>query len=56
MADFASSIIAIASAGTKVALVLPQLASGISSAGQEARSIASEIRGLFAVLKTLHQT
>jgi len=56
MADFAASIIGIVSAGTKVALVLSQLASDMGSAGKEARSIASEIRGLCAVLKTLYQT
>jgi hypothetical protein len=56
MDDLAASIIVIVSAGTKVALVLSQLASGMGSAGKEARSIASEIRGLCAILKTLYQT
>lgn len=55
MAEFAASIIGIVSVGTKIALVLSQLAAGMGSAGKEARSIAAEIRGLCAVLKTLHQ-
>ncbi|KAI9690701.1 MAG: hypothetical protein M1820_009877 [Bogoriella megaspora] len=55
MAELAGTIIGIVSVGTKVALVLSQLAAGMGSAGKEARSIASEIRGLCAVLKTLHQ-
>src|ERR1051325_8387240 len=55
MADFAASLIGIVSAGTKVALVLSQLASDMGSAGKEARSIASEIKVFCAVLKTLHE-
>lgn len=54
MADFAASIIGIVSAGTKVALVLSQVASDIGSAGREARTIATEIRCLCSILKTLH--
>ena len=53
MADLAGTIIGIVSVGTKVALVLSQLAVGMGAAGKEARSIASEIRGLCAVLNTL---
>jgi len=56
MAELAASIIGIATAGTKVALVLSQLASEMGSAGKEARSIASEIRSMSAVLRTLHDT
>jgi hypothetical protein len=36
MAELAGSIIGIVSAGTKVALVLSQLAADVGSAGQEA--------------------
>ena len=56
LAGFVASIIGIVGAGTKVALVLSQLASAMGSAGKETRAIASEIRGLCAVLKTLHAT
>jgi hypothetical protein len=53
MAELAGSIIGIVSAGTKVALVLSQLASDIGSAGQEARMISSEIRTFCTILNTL---
>jgi hypothetical protein len=53
---FVSSIISIVGAGAKVALVLSQVSAGMGSAGKEARAIASEIRGLCTVLKTLHDT
>jgi hypothetical protein len=53
MAELAGSIIGIVSAGTKVALVLSQLAADVGSAGQEARMIGSEIRSFCTVLKTL---
>jgi hypothetical protein len=56
MAEFAASIIGIISAGTKVALVLSQLASDIGSAGQEARMISSEIRTFCTILGTLKET
>jgi hypothetical protein len=42
--------------GTKVALVLSQLASDIGSAGQEARMISSEIRTFCTILNTLNDT
>jgi hypothetical protein len=42
MAELAGSIIGIVSAGTKVALVLSQLAADVGSAGQEARMIGSD--------------
>lgn len=56
MAELAASIIGIVSAGTKVALVLSQLAADIGSAGHEARMIGGEIRSFCAVLKTLGET
>ncbi|KAF1949049.1 hypothetical protein CC80DRAFT_540596 [Byssothecium circinans] len=56
MAEFAASLIGIVSAGTKVTLVLTQLASDVGSAGKEARMIANEIRSFCAVLKTLRET
>jgi hypothetical protein len=56
MAELAGSIIGIVSAGTKVALVLSQLASDIGSAGQEARMISSEIRTFCTILNTLKDT
>jgi hypothetical protein len=56
MAELAASIIGIISAGTKVTLVLSQLASDIGSAGQEARMISSEIRTFCIILGTLKDT
>ncbi|KAF2633404.1 hypothetical protein BU25DRAFT_444162 [Macroventuria anomochaeta] len=56
MAEFAASIIGIVSAGTKVALVLSQLAADVGSAGHEARMIGGEIRSFCSVLKTLDET
>jgi hypothetical protein len=56
MAELAGSIIGIVSAGTKVALVLSQLAADVGSASQEARMIGSEIRSFCIVLKTLGET
>lgn len=56
MAELAGSIIGIVSAGTKVALVLSQLASDIGSAGQEVRMISSEIRTFCTILNTLKDT
>jgi hypothetical protein len=56
MAEFAGSIIGIIAAGTKVAMVLSQLASDIGSAGQEARMISSEIRTFCTILYTLKDT
>ncbi|KAF2471402.1 uncharacterized protein BDR25DRAFT_342663 [Lindgomyces ingoldianus] len=56
MAELAASIIGIVSAGTKVTLVLSQLAADVGSAGKEARMIGSEIRALCAVVKTLGET
>jgi hypothetical protein len=53
MADFATSIIGIVGAGTKVAMVLNQLAIDLGSAGKEARMIATEIRNSCTVLTTL---
>ncbi|KAF2878184.1 hypothetical protein BDV95DRAFT_589148 [Massariosphaeria phaeospora] len=56
MAELAGSIIGIVSAGTKVTLVLSQLAADVGSAGKEARMIRSEIRSFCAVVKTLGDT
>jgi hypothetical protein len=56
MAELAGSIIGIVSVGTKVALVLSQLASEIGSAGQEARMISSEIQTFCTILNTLKDT
>jgi hypothetical protein len=56
MAEFAGSIIGIVSAGTKVTLVLSQLAADVGSAGKEARMIGSEIRSFCSVIKTLGET
>jgi hypothetical protein len=56
MAELAGSIIGIIAAGTKVALVLSQLASDVGSAGQEARMISSEIRNFCTILGTLKDT
>jgi hypothetical protein len=56
MAEFASAIIGIVSAGTKVTLVLSQLAADVGSAGREARMIGGEIRSFCAVVKTLGET
>jgi hypothetical protein len=56
MAELAGSIIGIVSVGTKVALVLSQLASDIGSAGQEARMISSEIQTFCTILNTLKDT
>ena len=53
MAEFARNIIGIVSAGTKVALVLSQLAADVGLAGHEARMIGGEIRSLCSVLRTL---
>ncbi|KAF2028542.1 hypothetical protein EK21DRAFT_113709 [Setomelanomma holmii] len=53
MAELAGSIIGIVSAGTRVALVLSQLAADVGSAGHEARMIGSEIRSFCTDLKTL---
>ncbi|OAL01595.1 hypothetical protein IQ06DRAFT_126073 [Phaeosphaeriaceae sp. SRC1lsM3a] len=56
MAELAGSIIGIVSAGTKVALVLSQLAADIGSAGEEARMISSEIHTFCLILNTLKDT
>ncbi|KAF2800470.1 hypothetical protein K505DRAFT_331692 [Melanomma pulvis-pyrius CBS 109.77] len=56
MAELAASIIGIVSAGTKVTLVLSQLAAEVGSAGKEARMIGSEIRAFCSVVKTLGET
>ncbi|KAF3041586.1 hypothetical protein E8E12_008971 [Didymella heteroderae] len=56
MAEFTVSIIGIVSVGTKVALVLSQLAADVGSAGLEARMIGGEIRSFCSVLKTLGET
>lgn len=56
MAEFAASIIGIVSAGTKVALVLSQLAANMGSAGHEAMMIGGEFRSFCSVLKTLGET
>ncbi|KAH7411804.1 hypothetical protein DE146DRAFT_255102 [Phaeosphaeria sp. MPI-PUGE-AT-0046c] len=56
MAELAGSIIGIVSAGTKVALVLSQLAADLGSAGQEARMISSEIHTFCTILNTLKDT
>jgi flagellar motor component MotA len=56
MAEFAASIIGIVSAGTKVTLVLTQLAADVGSAAKEARMIANEIKSFCAVVKTLGET
>jgi hypothetical protein len=52
----ASSIIGIVSAGTKVSLVLLQLASDVGTASNEARIIASDIKAFVVVIKTLVST
>jgi hypothetical protein len=56
MAELAANIVGIISAGTKVALVLSQLASELGSAGHEMRMIGGEVRSFCAVLKTLGET
>jgi hypothetical protein len=56
MAEFAASLIGIVSAGTKVALVLSQLANDLGSAGKEARTIANEIRWSCNILNTLKES
>jgi hypothetical protein len=53
MADLAVSILGIVSTGTKITLILAQLASDVSSASKEIKMIGSEIRGSLTVLKTL---
>jgi hypothetical protein len=53
MAELTVSTIGIVSAGTKVALVLSQLANDVGSAGKEAKMVATEIRGSCTVLITL---
>jgi len=53
MAELAASIIGIVSAGTKVTLVLSQIAADVGSAGKEVRMIGSEIRSFCSVVKTL---
>jgi len=53
MADFAASIIGIVGAGTKAALVLTQVATGLESAGKEAQMIATEIRSSCKIFTTL---
>lgn len=53
MAELAASILGIVSAGTKITLILAQLASDVGSAGKEIKMVGSEIRGSLAVLKTL---
>jgi hypothetical protein len=56
MTEFAASIIGIVSAGTKVSLVLYQLASDVGESAKEARMIAGEIRSFCSVVKTLGET
>lgn len=56
MAGLAAGIVGVVSAGTKVAIVLSQYGNEVGAAGQEARMIASEIRGSCTVLTTLHST
>lgn len=56
MAALAAGIVGVVSAGTKVAIVLSQYGNEVGAAGQEARMIASEIRGSCTVLTTLHST
>jgi hypothetical protein len=53
MADLAASVLGIVSAGTKITLILAQLASDVGSAGKEIKMVGSEIRSSLAVLKTL---
>jgi hypothetical protein len=52
MADLAASVLGIVSAGTKITLILAQLASDVGSAGKEIKMVGSEIRSSLAVLKT----
>lgn len=56
MADLAASLIGIIGAGTKVAMVLSQVASQIGSAGKEAQIMAREIRSFCIILRSLSQT
>ena len=55
MAELAASIIGIMSVGTKVTLVLSQVASDAGSAGKEARMISSEIQSFCLVVQTLEE-
>lgn len=51
--DLAASVIGIISAGTKVSLVLLQLASDVESASSEARMISTEIKAFVVVIDAL---
>jgi hypothetical protein len=59
MADLCSSMIGLAGAGAKLALVLFQIADSIGSAGREARAVATEVslfsQSLNAVSKCLEK-
>src|ERR1700759_2063169 len=56
MVNLATSIVGIVSAGTKTTLVLTKVAADLGTAGHEARLIASEIRCMCTILKTLADT
>jgi hypothetical protein len=56
MANLATCIIGIVSAGAKTSAVLTKVASELGSAGHEAGLIASEIRCMCTILKTLADT
>ncbi|KAI3392300.1 hypothetical protein diail_5908 [Diaporthe ilicicola] len=56
MAELAASLIGIVGAGTKVAMVLLQVAAEIGSAGKEPRIMAREIRSFCTIIRVLSQT
>lgn len=56
MAELVASLIGIIGAGTKVAMVLSQLAIEIGSAGKEPLIMAREIRSFCAIVRALSQT
>lgn len=56
MADLVASLIGIIGAGTKVAMVLSQVASEIGSAGKEPQIMAREIRSFCTIIRVLSQT
>lgn len=56
MAELVASLIGIIGAGTKVAMVLSQVASEIGSAGKEPLIMAREIRSFCTIIRVLSQT
>lgn len=56
MADLVASLVGIVGAGTKVAMVLSQVAFEIGSAGKEAQIMAREIRSFCTIIRVLSQT